>query len=198
MPNYDYTVSSFTLPNGAMVEIKDEVARNAQQSGMHYIGLSTDENLVDGYTTAAIAMSGKVDPVTAVTGDIVTKGNKEFLFDGASWHEMGDLSSLGSLASKDSASATYTPAGIASGADVTLTTTTKYVASSVTGGASVVPGSPSSFSASVNNEVLEFSWTPGTPTVVTMPSFISQAIATDVGAVTQPIFTGTSATITVT
>ena len=86
MPGYDYTISSFTLPNGTTVEIKDEVARNAQQSGMHYIGVSTDESLVDGYTTAAIAISGKAEAVTAVAGDIATKGYKEYLFDGSAWH----------------------------------------------------------------------------------------------------------------
>ena len=197
MPGYDYTISSFTLPNGKTVEIKDEVARNAQQSGMHYIGVSTDESLVDGYTTAAIAISGKAEAVTAVAGDIATKGYKEYLFDGSAWHEMGDLSTLGSLAAQDSASASYTPSGSCSGAAVTLSTVSKYVASSANGGGSVSAGSSSAFDASVSGEVLTFSFTANTPTSVTLPTFASQTIAYDVSAVTQPTFTGSAATITV-
>lgn len=192
--SYDYTISSFTLPNGDVVEIKDEVARAAQESGMHYIGVTTSD-ISDGSTTATITING--DSVTAVAGDIVTKGSKEFLFDGTTWHEMGDLSTLGALAYKASASGDYTPDGECSGADVSLTSVTKYVASSADGGGSVSAGSASSFSASVSGEVLSFSWTAGTPTSVTLPTFASQTIATGVDQVTQPTFSGDPDTVTV-
>ena len=192
--SYDYTISSFTLPNGDTVEIKDEVARNAQVSGMHYLGVTTT-TLSDGATTNPITIGDK--QVTAVAGDIATKGAAEFLFDGPNWHEMGDLSTLGALAYKASASGSYTPAGECSDADVTLTSTTKYVASSATGGGSVSSGSASAFSASVSGEVLSFSWEAGTPTSVTLPSFSSQTIATGVDTVTQPTFSGTEATVQV-
>ena len=198
MPTYDYTISSFKLPNNKTVEIKDEVARNAQQSGMHYLGVTTS-SIVDGSTTNPIAITGKQDTVTAVAGDIVTKSgsNAEYLFDGTTWHEMGDLSTLGALAQKDSASGTYTPAGSISGGAVILDTDTKYVAESATGGGSVTAGSASVFSATVSNEELTFGWTPNVPTAVTLPSFASQTIATDVDQFTDPTFTGTQATITV-
>lgn len=192
--SYDYTISSFTLPNGDTVEIKDEVARAAQESGMHYLGVTTSD-ITDGSTTATITVNS--ESVTAVAGDIVTKGNKEFLFDGTTWHEMGDLSTLGALAYKASASGSYTPSGECSDAAVLLTTTTKYVASSATGGGSVSAGSASTFSATVSGEVLSFSWTAGTPTSVTLPTFASQTIATGVDTVTQPSFSGSAATVTV-
>ena len=192
--SYDYTISSFTLPNGDTVEIKDEVARNTQESGMHYRGETTTA-LTDGATTNPIVIGG--NNVTVVAGDIATKSGAEFVFDGTTWHLFGDLSSLGALAYKASASGSFTPAGTCSGANVTLDTDTKYVATSADGGGSVSAGSASSFSASVANEVLTFSWSAGTPTSVTLPSFSSQTIATDVDTVTQPTFSASAQTVTV-
>jgi len=49
---------------------------------------------------------------------------KEFVFDGTKWHEFGDMSGLGALALKDTASATYTPAGTVSQPTFTGTSTT--------------------------------------------------------------------------
>ena len=191
---YDYTISSFTLPNGDIVEIKDAVARAAQESGMHYIGETTSA-LTDGATTNPIVIGG--NNVTAVAGDIATKSGSEFLFDGTNWHLFGDLSSLGALAYNATASGSFTPEGDCSGADVTLDTDTAYVASSSTGGGSVSAGTQSSFSASVSGEILSFSFTPGTPTAVTLPSFVSQTIATDVDEVTQPTFSGDAGAVSV-
>jgi len=57
--------------------------------GVHFRG-STTTALTDGATTNPITIDGS--SYTAVMGDMVIYGNKEFLFDGTSWHEMGDLS----------------------------------------------------------------------------------------------------------
>lgn len=194
MPTYDYTISSFTLPNGDTVEIKDAVARAAQESGMHYLGETTSA-LTDGATTNPIVIGG--NNVTAVAGDIATKSGAEFVFDGTAWHLFGDLSSLGALAYKATASGSYTPEGACSGANVTLDTDTAYVASSSTGGGSVTDGTASAFSATVSGEVLSFAFTPAVPTAVTLPSFSSQTIATDVDEVTQPTFSGEAGSVTV-
>lgn len=194
MPTYDYTISSFTLPNGDTVEIKDAVARAAQESGMHYLGETTTA-LTDGATTNPIVIGG--NNVTAVAGDIATKSGAEFIFDGTAWHLFGDLSSLGALAYKATASGSYTPEGACSGANVTLDTDTAYVASSSTGGGSVTDGTASAFSATVSGEVLSFAFTPAVPTAVTLPSFSSQTIATDVNEVTQPTFSGEAGSVTV-
>ena len=194
MPNYDYTISSFTLPNGDTVEIKDAVARAAQESGMHYLG-ETTSSLTDGATTNPIVIGG--NNVTAVAGDIATKSGAEFVFDGTAWHLFGDLSSLGALAYKATASGSFTPEGECSGANVTLDTDTAYVASSSTGGGSVTGGTASAFSATVSGEILSFAFTPAVPTAVTLPTFASQTIATDVDEVTQPTFSGDAGSVTV-
>lgn len=103
--------------------------------------------------------------------------------------------------------ANYTPAGTVGTPTITVTpsTTTKYVASSATGGGSVTNGSAASctlpvLSTSVANETLTIGWTDGsftanTPTAVTLPSFTSQTIATGISSATstQPSFTGTGA-----
>jgi hypothetical protein len=57
--------------------------------GVHFRG-STSTALTDGATTNPITIDGS--SYTAVMGDMVIYSNKEFLFDGTSWHEMGDLS----------------------------------------------------------------------------------------------------------
>lgn len=57
--------------------------------GVHFKG-STSTALTDGATTNPITIDGS--SYTAVMGDMVIYSNKEFLFDGTSWHEMGDLS----------------------------------------------------------------------------------------------------------
>ena len=103
---------------GTTYDIKDAKARDdiddlkkAISGGVHYIGVTTSE-LVDGGTTNPITVDSK--SYTAVAGDLVSKGNKEFIFDGTTWHEVGDLTGLGDLAWKDEASGTYTPRGTVS------------------------------------------------------------------------------------
>ena len=53
--------------------------------GVHFRG-STTTALTDGATTNPITIDGS--SYTAVMGDMVIYGNKEFLFDGTRWHEM--------------------------------------------------------------------------------------------------------------
>lgn len=100
----------------------------------------------------------------------------------------------------------YTPGGTVGTPTITVTpsTTTKYVASSATGGGSVSAGTAASctlpsLSTSVENETLTLSWSAGsfsanTPTSVTLPSFASQTIATGISSATstQPTWTGTA------
>lgn len=112
-----------------------------------------------------------------------------------------------SITTADSGTANYTPAGTVSTPTITVKTSnaTKYVATSASGGGSVMAGSAASctlptFSTSVSNETLTLSWTNGsfsanTPTKVTLPTFSSQSIATGISAATSstPTFTGTGA-----
>lgn len=108
-------ISKITLPSGSVYNFKDEQARNdieaiesAIAGGVTFMGQTTTA-LTDGSTATSIIINDKT--VTAVKGYLVVYNSKEFVFDGTKWIELGDLSLIGDLGWKDSASATYTPAG---------------------------------------------------------------------------------------
>ena len=108
-------ISKITLPNGTTYDIKDTQARAdiaaieaAIAGGVTFMGETTTP-LTDGATTSSIVINDST--VTAVKGYLVVYNSKEFVFDGTKWIEMGDLSLIGDLGWKDSASASYTPAG---------------------------------------------------------------------------------------
>jgi hypothetical protein len=124
MPNS--VISNITVPNSAgtayvTYDLKDAWARDTivndilpvLEGGMHYVGVTTS-NVSDGATTNPVTIVGKTDPVTVIAGDIVTKGNAEFVWDGAAWREFGDMSALGAFAYVDTGSVTITPAGTVS------------------------------------------------------------------------------------
>ena len=107
-------ISQIKLPNGTTYNIKDANARKrieALESFTTYLGVTTTA-LTDGATTNPITINGQ--SVTAQSGNIVLYGNQEFIFDGTHWNQFGDLSSLGSLAYKNTASGSFTPAGTVS------------------------------------------------------------------------------------
>lgn len=104
MPQIDH----ITLPSGTVYEIVDAAAR-AQQAGAIILRGETTTALVNGANTNPIVIGG--EPYTARGNDAVFYGQKEFVFDGTVWHEFGDMSGLGDLAMKDSASGSFTPAG---------------------------------------------------------------------------------------
>ena len=108
-------ISQITLLNGTTYNLKDTQARAdiaaieaAIAGGVTFMGETTTE-LTDGSTASSIVINGST--ITAVKGYLVVNGGKEFVYDGSKWVEMGDLSLIGDLGWKDSASATYTPAG---------------------------------------------------------------------------------------
>lgn len=105
-------IKTITLPSGNTYNLVDQGAREliAGLSGStQYLGVTTTE-LVDNVTTSpTIIVSGS--SVTASAGGIATYGSKEFIYNGTVWQEFGDLSALGALAYKDSASGSFTPSG---------------------------------------------------------------------------------------
>lgn len=101
-------ISKITLPSGTTYDIKDATAR-AAIGGAIIIRGTTTTALTDGATTNPITIDN--ESYTAVANDAVFYSNKEFVFDGTKWHEFGDMTGLGALATKDSASGSYTPAG---------------------------------------------------------------------------------------
>jgi hypothetical protein len=63
---------------------------SAVSSVLKFVGTTTSD-ISDGSTTNPIVING--ESYTAVTGNVVLKGNKEFLWNGSSWEEMGDEAS---------------------------------------------------------------------------------------------------------
>lgn len=104
-------ISTITLSNGKTYNIKDAVARSIQGGAIAIKGTTTTV-LTDNATTNPITISGS--SYTALPNDAVFYGNKEFVFDGTKWHEFGDMSGLGDLAKKSSATGNYTPEGTVS------------------------------------------------------------------------------------
>lgn len=156
-------ISKITLPNGTTYDIKDATARSQIAGGVHFIGVSSTA-ITDGGTETP-TISGTA--TTPSNGDLVIYNSKEFIWDGSNWNEFGDMSNLGSLAYKNSASGTFTPGGNVS--QPTFTGTSKSVS---------VSGTP-------NGSVTISSSTTGTKNY------------TPAGTVSQPTFTGTQGSVSV-
>ena len=119
-------IKQIRLPSGNIYTIKDaqarsdiEEIRSAISGGLTFLGETTTA-LTDGSTANPITINGQ--SVTAKSGNLVLYNSKEFLFDGTKWIEMGDLSLLGALAYKNSASGSYTPDGTVSAPVISLRT----------------------------------------------------------------------------
>lgn len=118
--------------------LKDAEARQSIEDiqssitgGMHYLGKSTTAItdgaatgpwVIDGVTYIASGTPAEGQKLLAA-GDIAIYQELEFIWSGASgkWQEFGSTGSLKALAFKDSASATYTPAGTNAASVVTFT-----------------------------------------------------------------------------
>ena len=105
---------SIVSVGGVNYEVKDAWAREAIEglgNPTHFLG-ETTSNIQDGQDLNPIVING--EDVTAHAGDIVVHANAEFIYSGNAWVELGDLSGLGALAYKNSASGSYTPSGTVS------------------------------------------------------------------------------------
>ena len=105
-------ISKIQLPSGSIYDIKDSVAREMAAGTIHLVEGTCTTPLVDKATTNPIIIDD--ESYTAKKNDAVIYNSKEFVFDGTQWHEFGDLTGLGDLAFKNSASGTFTPAGTVS------------------------------------------------------------------------------------
>lgn len=195
-----------TLPSGVTYDLKDAQARSdiadiraAMAGGVNFIGVTSTE-LSDGATTTTISVNSKDH--AAVKGDLVVQGNKEFLWDGAKWIEVGDITAFKALAYKDSASGSYTPAGTVSqptfsGSEMTATgtfTPTGSVAISVgSGDANYTPaGTVSQPTFSGSEMTASASYTPAGSVAVSVGS--GTANYTPAGSVSKPDITVTPTT----
>lgn len=182
-------ISQITLPSGTTYDLKDTVARQAASGGIILKGETTTP-LTDEATTNPITING--ESYTAVSQDAVFYGKKEFVFDGTKWHEFGDMSGLGDLAMKDSASGSFTPAGTVSAPTISAGTagTTGTFATTVD---TAAPGATAPSNAityySVQNEVLSL-YQIGYSTDTAKTGDASYTASA-------PTFTGTQGTVTV-
>lgn len=204
-------ISKITLPSGSTYDIKDAVARSdiaaiqtAISGGVNFMGLTTTA-LTDGATTSTIVIDG--NNVTAVKGYLVAYGNKEFIFDGSKWLEVGDLSAFKALAYKDSASGTYTPAGSVSQPTFTGTQSTVTITATDNSSGNYQPkGTVSQPTFTGTSTTSTGKFTPeGSVTVnssattnktATVTTTTGTATYTPGGTVTQPTFSGSSTTST--
>ena len=187
-------ISEITLPSGVTYDIKDATARNdismlkgSGTGAMHYAGV----------TTTALANGSSASPIkineadyTPSNGDVVIYEQLEFVWSTSDkkWHEFGSTGSLKGLAFKDSASASYTPAGSVSAPTVTVAVNTAKVAP-ITG-----VGTLPNFTASVSNETLTLGFSAGS--LPTKGEEVTVATGIKSASASAPAFKGTSATIT--
>jgi len=185
-------ISQITLPSGTTYDLKDATARElikTLESYSGYLGVTTTA-LTDGSTTNPIKIN--TESVTAVVGSIVNYGSAEFIYNGSAWQEFGDLSALGKLAYKDTASGSVTAAGSVSQPTFTGSAVafkpagTVTVASYTPAGTVSAPtftGSEASYTP--KGSVTVASYTPaGTvsaPTITTTPTTSSMYSITGVG-----------------
>lgn len=161
-------ISKITLPSGTTYDIKDTVARSTAAGAISIVGTTTTA-LTDECTTNPIQING--ESYTAISGNAVFYNKKEFVFDGTKWHEFGDMSGLGTLATKNSASGNFTPAGSVS--------QPTFTGSSMT--------STGNFTPEGTVSAPTFTGTEGDISVTGTPA----------GTVSKPTFTGTQGTVTV-
>ena len=158
-----------TLPSGSTYNLVDQGARDliaALEGATAWLGVTTTA-LSDGATTNPIVIDEKY--VTAKQGSMCAYGKKEFVFNGTTWQEFGDLSTLGALAYKDAASGSYTPAGTVS--KPTFTGTEGNISASFTPAGTV---SKPTFTGTEGNVSASF---------------------TPAGTVSKPTFTGTEGNV---
>lgn len=163
-------LSRVKLPSGTVYDLKDAWAREQLEnitSYSKYLGVTTTP-LVDGSSTNPIVIDE--EEVEAATGNIVIYGDKEFIYNGTTWQEFGDLSALknelGNMAYVNSASTSYTPEGTITGS-FTGSEATINLSGIVTGSMSATfEGDEGDISATgtVAEKTVTISGTTGTPT----------------------------------
>ena len=168
----DYTpvLSKVKMPGGNVYYLKDAWAREQLEnitSYSKYLGVTTTV-LSDGSDTNPITVGD--ESVQAETGNIVIYGDKEFIYNGSTWQEFGDLSALkdelGNMAYVDDASTSYTPSGTVNGTFVGNETTIS-LGGTVTGSMTAeFEGEEGNISATgtVAEKTVIISGTSGTPT----------------------------------
>lgn len=163
-------ISKITLPSGTTYDIKDATARSTLAGAIKIKGTTTTA-LTDEATTNPITINGS--SYKAVANDAVFYAKKEYVFDGTKWHEFGDMSGLGSLATKNNVSATYTPAGTVS--------QPTFTGNSLTSTGNFTPSGSVSTTYNGTSSGANGNFTPAgtvsTPTITVTPSTVTKYVA---------------------
>lgn len=189
-------IAKITLPTGTTYDIKDTQARadieaiqSAISGGVTFMGETTTA-LTDGATATSIVVNGST--ITSVKGYLVVYGNKEFVYDGTKWIEIGDLSLIGSLGWKNSASGNFTPSGNVSAPTISV----KTAGATTTVNSITNVGTLPTLTTTVANETLTIGFDQGT--LPTKGSDTTVKTGDAAYEATAPAFTGTQGTVTVT
>lgn len=180
-------------------KVKDKTAREAiaaLEGGSYFLGITTTP-LEDQATTNPIMIEG--EEKTATNGNIAVYKKAEFIFNGTKWIEFGDLSSLGALAYKGTASGTNTPEGTIAPITPEGTIDASSSTASSTNVYSITDvGTLPSVEYDSSDESLSFD--PGTlPTKGAAQAVLTSVTiaATFNGTEVTPVFTGKQKTVTV-
>lgn len=217
------------MPSGTVYDIVDQGARDLIKEILNfteYIGVTTSP-ITEGSTINPILIDG--DEVTAVAGNVVTLSSSdpetngtEWIFSSTGkWQNFGKLSGLGSLAFKDSASGSFTPAGTISTPTFSgeaMTSSGSYTPEGTVSDVAIGTKTIKQFKTqgqltnfAVSNGILEITdgvlptgedVTVGSGSVTTQPSFSGTAKSvsvsgTPVGTISTPTFSGTTGSVTV-
>lgn len=195
-------VSKFTLKDGTPVYVKDLEAHDDLNGVVKFRGVTTTY-LSDGSSAFPITING--ESYDQSNGDIVIYGNKEFIWNEQyfEWHEFGDTSDLGALASKDSASGTVLSFGTVSKPSIDVSpqrVTIKEIntVGSVTSGRAAsctLPDLEIEYDSVSEDLSLSFTpgaFTPNVPTTVTLPTTKDTSVVSGVTAELHeaPVYTG--------
>ena len=109
------TTSPVVVIPGKYVEVTPQSGDNPKSKGWYEYDAQDEEYVLTNDETVTEGKKYYTTSITAVTGNIVTVGSTapaaEFIYNGTTWQEFGDLSALGDLAYVDTAEGSYTPAG---------------------------------------------------------------------------------------
>lgn len=187
-------ISSITLPSGATYDIKDAWAREqitaiTGGSAVTFKGVSSTA-LTDGGNENP-TVDGNVVSVKT-TGELYFYQNEQFIYGPDNkWHALGanNLGTLGDLAYKNTASASYTPAGSVS--------QPTFSGSSLTSTGSYTPGGTVvTTTASTTNQTATVSTASGTATFTPAGTVGTPTISVQTAGATTTIKNPTAATVT--
>ena len=167
--NINGTESKIYIPNYPVVTAEDLGLNRA----LRFIGFAST-SMTDGQT-ATPTVTG-LTGYTPATGDVVIDSGSHYEYvytSGGSWEKLGgDDNYVVGGTSYD-----VTNGGTNASSTVTITPSTTNIYSITSVGSIDAVGVPASFSMSVTNEKLTFSWETNTPTRITLPTRSSNPIA---------------------